>query len=426
MDGEGVLAMDKGMSSGRPQPVSGQEILGALFTAEGRADPYPLYAAARPLGPVFAVPEFGMTVCTGYEVSNAVLRSADFGKFDLEQNLASWPEPVPPGGSVDTIGRSILEANPPDHRRVRSLISSAFTPRRIAGLEPAIARVAGHLLDELARRGADGAPVDFMEHFAFRFPVTVICELLGVPEQDRERFRPLAHDLTIALELVDDFAKLAPADAAAVELRAYFEKLAAERRAEPADDLVSALVQVNSADDGRLSDRELIANLTLLLVAGFETTTNLLGNGLELALRREPVAAGLHGGGIPVAGFVEEVLRFDSPVQVTARVSLSDEARIGEHRIRRGEEVLLLIGAANRDPARFADPEAFDPLRPDSAPLSFGGGIHYCLGQGLARLEARIAFEQLFRRFPRMRLAAEPVRSDRLVLRGYRTLEVTL
>jgi cytochrome P450 len=406
--------------------MQAQEIIGALMTSAGRQDPYPLYAAARQLGRTFGVPDMGMHVCTGYEEVNAVLRSPEFGKHESAEIMQGWGGQLVEGGSVDTISRSVLDANPPDHRRVRSLISAAFTPRRVAGLEPAIARVADQLLAELGRRGADGEPVDFMEYFAFRFPVTVICELLGVPESDRERFRPLAHDLTVALELIEDLAKLAPADAAAFELRAYFEKLAAQRRAHPEDDLVSALVQANSADEGRLSDGELIANLTLLLVAGFETTTNLLGNGLELALRRPTVVAGLRTGGIPVPGFVEEVLRYDSPVQLTSRVALTEEARVGERRFERGTELLLLIGAANRDPARFPDPELFDPLRPDSAPLSFGGGIHYCLGHGLARLEARIAFEKLFQRFPEIRLGAEPVRNDRLALRGYQSLEVVL
>jgi cytochrome P450 len=406
--------------------LRGREIVGALMTPEGRDDPYPLYAAARALGPVFAVPDFGMYVCSGYEEINAALRSPEFGKLQREQIIQGWQENLVEGGSVDTISSSILNANPPHHRRVRSLINSAFTPRRIAGLEPAIARVADQLLDEMERLGAQGEPVDFMEYFAFRLPVTVICELLGIPEHDRARFRPLAHDLTVVIELIDDLAKLAPADAAALELRAYFEKLAAQRRAEPADDLVSALVQVNSAADGRLSDVELIGNLTLLLVAGFETTTNLLGNGLGLLLRSPELKAGLASGGIPVEGFVEEVLRYDSPVQLTMRMALTDAARIGEQSLKPGEQVLMLIGAANRDPARFPDAESFDPLRPESAPLSFGGGIHYCLGQGLARLEAQIAFSRLFARFPEIRAAAEPVRSDRLVLRGYEKLEVVL
>nr|WP_246575975.1 cytochrome P450 [Actinospica durhamensis] len=408
------------------QGLEPQEILGALMRPPGRDDPYPLYAAARQLGPLFAIPEFNLHVCTGFELINGVLRSPDFGKYEFEYLPQEVIDQYVEGGSVHTISSSILDANPPDHRRVRSLISSAFTPRRIAGLAPAITRVAGELFDEFERLGAQGDPVDFMEYFAFRFPVTVICELLGIPEQDRVRFRPLAHDLTVALELIDDLTKLAPADAAAAELRAYFEKLSEQRRAQPEDDLISALVQVNDADDGRLSDGELIANLTLLLVAGFETTTNLLGNGLELALKHPHVAEGVRKGEIPVAAFVEEVLRFDSPVQLTSRTALTDGAKVGGKEVKRGEQVMLLMGAAHRDPARFTDPDTFDPLRPDNTSLSFGGGIHYCLGQGLARLEAQIAFAQLFERFPEIRLAAEPTRSDRLVLRGYETLEVVL
>jgi cytochrome P450 len=405
--------------------MRGQEIVGALMTAEGSKDPYALYAAARGIGPVFSVPERRLHVCTGYDEINAVLRSPEFGRFDVARPADGWQSPFAEGGSVDTISRSILEANPPHHRRVRSLISSAFTPRRVAGLEPAIARVAEHLLDELEGLGAAGEPVDFMENFAFRLPVTVICELLGIPEQDRARFRPLAHDLTVALELFDDLTDLTPADEAARDLCAYFEDLTARRRAEPEDDLVSALVQVNSVDDGRLSDLELIANLVLLLVAGFETTTNLLGNGMELALTHASVE-GVRSGAIPVPAFVEEVLRYDSPVQLTSRLVLTDDAKVGTVPARRGDEVLLLIAAAHRDPVRFADPDAFNPLRPDNAPLSFGGGIHYCLGQGLARLEAQVAFARLFARFPEIRLAADPVRNDRLVLRGYKNLEVRL
>jgi cytochrome P450 len=239
-----------------------------------------------------------------------------------------------------------------------------------------------------------------MEYFAFRLPVTVICELLGVPEQDRFRFRPLGHELTAALELKEDFQGLEAADAATLELRAYFAELAGRRRKEPQDDLVSALVQVNDAHDGRLSDVELICNLILLLVAGFETTTNLLGNGLYLGFEHPEVLESVNKGEIPVGAFVEEVLRYDSPVQLTSRLAMVDGAMVGEQRVPKGEEILLLMGAANRDPRRFENPDVFDPTRPDNVPLSFGAGIHYCLGQGLARLEGQVALERLFARFP--------------------------
>jgi cytochrome P450 len=403
-----------------------EEIIGALMTPEGRVDPYPLYAAAREYGPLKRLENYPTFLCTGYAENNAVLRDNAFGMERYE----SFPEEVlaqlAGEGSMETFGKSILRTNPPDHRRVRSLISSAFTQRRIAGLAPAIARMSEALLEELAVLGEGGRPVDFMEYFAFRLPVNVICELLGVPEEDRYRFRPLAHGLTAALELKEDFQGLEAADAATFELRAYLADLAERRRKEPQDDLVSALVQVNDAHDGRLSDVELLCNLILLLVAGFETTTNLLGNGLYLGFEHPEVFERVCKGEIPVGAFVEEVLRYDSPVQLTSRFAMVDGAVVGEQRVPQGEEILLLIGAANRDPRRFENPDVFDPTRPDNVPLSFGAGIHYCLGQGLARLEGQVAFEKLFARFPEISLAAPPTRRDRLVLRGYETLPVRL
>lgn len=406
--------------------MEAEQIVGALMTPEGRVDPYPLYAAARALGPVSRLAELPMHLCTGYAEINAVLRDPAFGKMDLDSLPQEWRALLAEDGAMAMLGQSVLEANPPRHRRIRSLISSAFTPRRVAELEPAIARMTDALLDDLTTLGEDGAPVDFMENFAFRLPVTVICELLGVPEADRERFRPLAHDLTYALELFDDFDELGPADAATAELAAYLGALAEQRRADPKDDLVSALVQVNDAHDGRLSDSELLSNLVLLLVAGFETTTNLLGNGLYLGFEHPEVLDRVRKGEVSVQAFVDEVLRYDSPVQLASRIAVTDEARIAGRRVPKGEQTLLLIGAANRDPGRFAQPDAFDPARPDNVPLSFGAGIHYCLGHGLARLEGRIAFEKLLERFPEISLAAQPERRDRLVLRGYQTLPIKL
>ena len=403
-----------------------EEIIGALMTPEGRVDPYPLYAAAREYGPLKQIGDFPVFLCTGYVENNSVLRDNAFGKDTFDR----FPEPLlaqmTKDGSIETFGRSILNTNPPDHRRVRSLINSAFTQRRIAGMESAIERMTDTLLGWLAKVGAGGQTVDFMEEFAFRLPVTVICELLGVPEEDRYRFRPLAHDLTAALELKEDFSGLEAADAATNELRAYFAELAERRRNSPQDDLISALVQVNDAHDGRLSDVELICNLILLLVAGFETTTNLLGNGLYLGFEHPEVVDRVRKGEISVSAFVEEVLRFDSPVQLTSRIAIVDGALVGEQQVPKSAEVLLLIGAAHRDPNRFENPDVFDPTRSDNVPLSFGAGIHYCLGQGLARLEGQVAFEKLFARFPRIALAGVPTRRDRLVLRGYETLPVTL
>jgi len=295
--------------------------------------------------------------------------------------------------------------------------------RRVAGLEPAIAVMAEGLLDEMADRGADGSAVEFMQEFAYRLPVTVICELLGIPEADRDDFRPIARDLTGIFEFSDP-ESMPAINAAAVELLAYFTGLAAQRRAEPRDDLVSDLLAVSETGDGRLTDAELLHNLTLLLVAGFETTTNLLGNGLQVVLTWPTIGDAVRNGSVPVAAFVEEALRYDSPVQLTSRIGY--ETKVGGVAVADGDEVMTVLGAGNRDPRRFAEPDTFNPLRPDGGPLSFGGGAHFCIGAALARLEAAVAFPRLLRKFPQIAPAGEPVRRDTLLLRGFDSLPVTV
>ncbi|MFD5463814.1 cytochrome P450 [Kitasatospora sp. NPDC127059] len=404
--------------------MDGAAIIEQLMTTEGRTDPYPLYARAHELGPVAPAGD-GMFVVSGYAAVNKVLRTPAFGVATADMMAGLAPE-FAEHSSLALFGRSILQRNAPDQPRVRSLIASVFTARRVAALRPAVEAAVGRLLDEMAERGADGSPVDFMDAFAFRLPVGVICELLGVPERDRYRFRDLASDLTVALEIVQDLDELAGADRAADELSGYFTALIAERLARPQDDLVSDLARIAAADGERLSGAELLANLVLLLVAGFETTTNLLGNGLALLFRHPGVAAGLRSGAVTPAGFTDEVLRFDSPVQATARVALEEGLSVEGLPVPADSGLTLLIGAANHDPARYDRPGVFDPSRTDSQPLSFGGGTHFCLGSQLARLEGEVAVPALLDRFPRLAPGGVPTRRDRLVLRGYETLPVTV
>jgi cytochrome P450 len=399
-------------------------ILTALFSPEGRADPYPLYAALHDLGEVIE-PAPGTVVVVGYDAVNAVLRDPAFtvaDGADFDREFPGWREHP----SLADFMLSILNANPPDHPRMRGIMARAFTPRRVAALAPAIAELTDTLLAEMAARGAAGEPVEFMHDFAFLLPVTVICELLGIPTADRESFRPLSRDLAATLELTD-LSILASADAAAVTVREYFTGLCAQRRARPRDDLVSALVAASDAG-GQLSGDELLANLMLLLVAGFETTTNLLGNGLRIILDEPSLKAGLAGGSLPVGQFVAEVLRYDSPVQLTSRRPAT-AAGVAGVATPPGAEVVTLLGAANRDPRRFADPGAFRPARyaPPAAaspPVSFGAGAHFCLGAALARLEGAVAFPRLLSRFPALAPAGNPVRRPGLVLRGYETLPI--
>jgi cytochrome P450 len=397
------------------------EIFMALLAPEGRADPYPLYAALHELGEVVAL-EPGAVLVHGYEAISEVLRDPAF----LVSDAARMDEVFPGWHEHPSLGmESILNLNPPEHARVRSPIARAFTHRRILGLTPAIELMTGELLANMADWGSDGSAVEFMHDFAFLLPVTVICELIGIPAADREDFRPLARDLAATIEINADLSVLAAADVAAVRLRQYFADLAAQRRMRPRDDLMSALVQITDSDDGRLSDSELLGNLTLLLVAGFETTTNLLGNGLRVILQDPPAGDAVRDGSVPVAAFVAEALRYDSPVQLTSR-RRGDPVEIGGVQVAAGDEVIALLGAGNRDPRRFADPDRFDPRRSEGGPLSFGAGAHFCVGAALARLEAAIAFPRLLAAFPALAGAGEPQRRAGLVLRGFETLPVTV
>jgi cytochrome P450 len=397
------------------------EIFTGLATAEGKANPYPYYAALHELGEAVPLGTEAVAV-VGYDAINSVLRDPGFRTSDIEtfdRNFPGWRQ-----NPVFVQGADwILNMNGPRHGRIRSLIARAFTARRVAALEPAIARLTDGFLDAIADRGADGSPVEFMQEFAYLLPVTVICELIGIPEPDRAGFRPVARDLAGVFELSDP-GMLPEINAAAVELLAYFTGLTAKRRADPRDDLLTDLLAVSDADDGRLTDAELLHNLTLLLVAGFETTTNLLGNGLQIVLTQPAHGDGVRDGSVPAAAFVEEVLRYDSPVQLTSRVGY--ETKVGGVAVAEGQEVLTILGAGNRDSRRFAEPDTFNPSRSDGGPISFGGGAHFCIGAALARLEGTVAFPRLLRRFPHIAPGGEPTRRDRLLLRGFDTLPVTV
>jgi len=400
-------------------------ILTALVSPEGRADPYPLYSALHELGEAVE-PAPGHVVAVGYDAVNAVLRDPSFlvsDEAEFDRVFAGWRDHP----SLDDFSRSILNLNPPDHPRLRSIMMRAFTPRRVAALKPAIAELTDELLAAMAARGAAGEPVEFMHDFAFLLPVTVICELLGIAKADRESFRRPARDLAATLEPLD-LSVLADADTAALALREYFTGLCAQRRARPRDDLVSALVEVSDADGTQMSGAELLANLMLLLVAGFETTTNLLGNGLRIVLDEPSLKSGLADGSVPAGQFVAEILRYASPVQLTSRRA-TVPAEVGGITAAPGAEVVTLLGAANRDPRRFGAPDEFrparyDPAGPDSPPLSFGAGAHFCLGAALARLEGAVAFPRLLARFPALAPAGDPVRRPTLLLRGFETLPV--
>ncbi|MCZ7438355.1 cytochrome P450 [Micromonospora sp. WMMC241] len=397
------------------------DALALLMSPAGRVDPYPTYERLRAHGPVVqAGPVF--YAVTGYAEADAILRDARFGVMDdglRDQFMPGWRE----SPAVLSISRSMLRTNPPDHSRMRRLAAGAFTPRRIAAMRGVVEAQADALVDAMLAGGRGGAPVDFMAEFAYPLPVGVICALLGVPAADRPLFRRWATDLTGVLEPEITMDELAVADRGAAELRAYFTELVAARRRAPADDLTTALVQAHDGGD-RLTGDELLANLIVLLVAGFETTTNLLGNGLVALLEHPAAAATLREHPDLAPAYVDELLRFDSPVQLTSRMSTAP-SRYGGVDLPAESWVIVMLGAANRDPRRYPEPGRFDPWRPQIHPLSFGAGPHYCLGAALARLEAQVAFPLLLRRLPELAVAGTPERRVRLTLRGYATLPVT-
>ncbi|MEU9743855.1 cytochrome P450 [Micromonospora chersina] len=399
------------------------DALALLLSPRGRLNPYPTYERLRGYGPVVqAGPAFHLV--TGYAEADGILRDARFGVMDddlRDQFLPGWRE----SPAVASISRSMLRTNPPDHSRMRRLAAGAFTPRRIAAMRDVVEAQADELVDGMVARARAGEPVDFMAEFAYPLPVAVICALLGVPAADRPLFRRWATDLTGVLEPEISPDELALADRGATELRDYFTDLVAARRRAPADDLTTALVQAHDGVGDRLSGDELLANLVVLLVAGFETTTNLLGNGLVVLLDHPAEAATLRERPEFAPGYVEELLRYDSPVQLTSRMSTAP-TRYGGVDLPAGSWLIVLLGAANRDPGRYPEADRFDPWRPAVHPLSFGAGPHYCLGAGLARLEAQVAFPLLLRRLPGLALAGPGERRVRLTLRGYATLPVTV
>ncbi|SHN46960.1 cytochrome P450 [Cryptosporangium aurantiacum] len=396
------------------QSLEAHQLLNELTTTAGREDPYSRYARLREISPIVRAPD-GALVVTTYADCGTVLRDARFRKLPPDLlafvGVATWRDHP----ALRQLFTSMLMLDPPDHTRLRRLVSSAFTPRRVEALRPAIERMVDELLADL-----DGEH-DFVASFAFPLPVNVIGELLGVPAADRPRFQLLVRDWTQILEVLTPEV-LSRADPAAATIRDYLADLLDERRRHPADDLLSALVQAQAADD-RLTDDEVVANAALLFAAGFETTTNLLANGLAALLEHPDQARLLAERPDLARSGVEELLRFDSPVQLSPRI-VAEPIELAGVTVAPGERVVAYLGAGNHDPARFAQPDQLQLDRADNAPLSFGGGIHYCLGAPLARLEAQIALPALLRRFPKLAPAGPARRRESLSLKGFTTLPV--
>ena len=386
---------------------------------ELRVDPHPFYRRLREQDPFHRSRPADGWVLTRHADILEVLGDRSFSADERHQRRwprmrarmarAGLPDPY------ETDRASMLRLDPPDHTRLRNLVSKAFTPRAVERMRPVVEKYVGELLGRLEGR----REMELIGDFAAPIPVSVIAEMLGVPVADRERFRHWSDEAvrTLGDGSLDDRRR---AEAAMAELGQYIEAIADERRREPREDLISALVQAEDQGD-RLSRNELFTTCVLLLVAGNETTTKLIGNSvvallrspdqLEL-LRREPER-------MPAA--VEELLRYDGPVQLTSRMVTEDRELLGR-RLRRGQQLVLVLAAANRDPEQFEDPDRLDVTRREVRHLALSHGLHFCLGAQLARLEATLSLEALVTRFPGLRFAGPIEWGDNTVLRGPRVL----
>ena len=408
---------------------SGDEYLLNLFlTEEGIANPAIWYKRLRDESPVFESSS-GAIFLSRYSDCRTLFRDNRLGKDDREG----------PGGSAlprdeseevkayrkelsenrGDSSPSMLFLNPPDHTRLRALVSRAFTPKRVDSMRASITSLTEDCLDNLAENGGG----DAMEILGF-LPVNVIGELVGVPKSDWDYFRPLVTAGVASLEAAPSLDELKASTAAFIEMNEYFTQLLAERKESPRDDLMSALIEVEESGD-RISEPEVVSTIILLFAAGMETTQNLIGNGLGAFFENPDQMDLLWDDSTLVESSIEEILRFDSPVQLDGRTALED-AEIAGLPLPKGSNVVTLIGAANRDPERFANPDDFRIRRNEGPPLSFASGIHYCLGANLARTEGQEMFAGLIRRFKTIEQAGDLKQRGRLTLRGYETVPVSV
>jgi cytochrome P450 len=399
-----------------------QELLLQLLDPAHRADPYPVFDEIRRRGPLH-LPQSNLVVFSGFDDCDEVLRhpsscSDRLKSTSAQRAIAAGAEPRPFG----TPGFLFLD--PPDHTRLRRLVSKAFSPKVVKGLAPDISGLVDALLDRVdPARG-----LEVIGDLARPLPVAVICRLLGVPVEDEPQFSRSSELLAQGLDPFIAFTGEAPGFEERLEaglwLRGYLRELMNHRRASPAEDLMSGLIAVEESGD-QLTEDEIVATCNLLLIAGHETTVNLIANAALAMLRHRQHWAALAQDSERAAAIVEETLRFDPPVQLVARVA-GDDMMIGATPIPKGDTMMLLLAAAHRDPALTDRPDVFDPDRDAIRHLAFGLGPHFCLGAPLARLEASVALSALTKRFPHARVDGEPVYKPHVTLRGMETMPVAV
>ncbi|MEU3356285.1 cytochrome P450 [Streptomyces sp. NPDC037389] len=386
------------------------------------ADPYPGFERLRAAGRAHWFEPSRQWLVPHHADVSALLRDRRLGRTYLHrfthEEFGRTPPP-PEHEPFHTLNdQGLLDLEPPDHTRIRRLVSQAFTPRTVERLAPVVRRLARELVDGLLAEGGG----DLMATLAEPLPVAVIAEMLGIPAADRGLLRPWSADICGMYELNPGEETARRAVRASAEFSAYLRELIAARRADPGDDLISALIVAHDEGD-RLTEQEMVSTCVLLLNAGHEATVNTTGNGWWTLFRHPEQLAALRADHGLLPGAIEELMRYDTPLQLFERWVL-DDIEIGGTVVPRGSEVALLLGSANHDPARFPEPDRLDLTRADNPHLTFGAGIHYCLGAPLARLELAASFGELLRRAPDLRLVAEPEWRPGFVIRGIRELLV--
>ena len=400
-----------------------QALLLHLLDPSNRADPYPTYTQIRERGPL-QLPGMTLNVFSSFQDCDDVLRHPSSASDRLKSTAAQ--REIAEGAEARPVGPpGFLFLDPPDHTRLRKLVSKAFVPKVVKALEPDITALVDGLLDKVEEQGS----FDVIADLAYPLPVAVICRLLGVPIEDEPKFSHASALLAAALDPVISFTGQAPDSfdemfQAGLWLREYLRDLIALRRSDPSDDLMSALIHVEESGD-QLTEEEVVATCNLLLVAGHETTVNLIANAILAMLRHPSQWAALSADPQRVSVVVEETLRHDPPVQLMGRIA-ADDMTIGETLVPKGDVMMLLLAAAHHDPAAFDRPDEFDPDRENIRHLGFGKGPHFCLGAPLARLEAAVALSKVTARFPQARMTGEPQYKPNLTLRGLASLDVAV
>jgi cytochrome P450 family 114 len=399
------------------------DVMTRLMGEEGRDDPYPIYSWLREHAPVYRS-TFGAVLLSRYEDCLFVLKNTQLFRGADDDELAEVFPQATKHPAFAALVTSLVGSSPPKHTRLRHLVGRDFTPRRVAGLQAGIERFVDRLLDEIEERLAGGEAVDLHRTVSVAVPLHVFAELVGIPEADRAL---LAVEVPRFVKVVNPMASpevVAAADVAIANLGRCFDDLIAERRKRPREDLVSALVTEHDAETDRLSDVELRNLLYNLCAAGFDTTATAIDNAI-LTLLRYPESVSWLDTPAGTEAFLDEVVRFEAPVQIAPGIRFAArDVEIAGQSVAAGTQIRLILGSALRDPAAYPDPDRFDPSRDGPPSLSFGAGIHYCLGTHLAKLEMAILLPALHRRLPGLKLAEPPQRGRSMLFRGFKSLTV--